>query len=323
MLVAEQQDKLLSSNGVFRPNGLNDERRVDMSDDPFYAIDRKNPHEIDDAIRVDRLSDGFLVRVAMGDGAQVSPHGEIFNSAVIARSNIYVDRKHSRLIRSILPEQAVRELELSRSRHKRALVVSQVFDDSSTPVSTELTPAYIHVEEYRNHTFGGHFLHRLGEGARNIPIVAFASRYRQAHGLPSPDPFVLGGLESAQQFSSRLVSTYMVLANIAFASWAQENEVPILYRTFEGNQGPWDEEGGLLTRRAEFTSDPELHNGLPIQNQTATTYAQGSSPLRRGVDLVNHTQAGHHIAGLELPYSYDNLGVLSHYFNHGLMRSLI
>ena len=315
MLFSTEQLDALAEVGVFRPNGLNDDRRVDMTDRPFLAIDSHHPWEIDDAIRVSyQKSGGFIVEVAIADGSQFHPDDWLAQRAISRRMSNYT---RSFVRGSMLPGLVVKELELSDRSPHRALVISEKYSaDTQSLGPPEIVPATVVSESLRFKEFGVNYLRHFGNQARSLPVVAFDRSFRKERQIHYASPAVLGGDADPVDFSSRLVQTYMILANMAAARWCADNNVPILYRRLSKDETVWDEEPTPKEIvRAKYTPLPGKDKNMYRYSGTETSYTHFTSPLRRAVDLINHIQVGHLIAGQEPPFSAAELTAHSSRFN--------
>jgi len=112
------------------------------------------------------------------------------------------------------------------------------------------------------------------------------------------------------------VAEFMVLAGEAAAKFAQEKQVPVLYRVQRAGEpidvghlppGPVQEFAKIVSMtRSGLSVEPGPHAGLGLE-----AYLQATSPIRRYGDLVVHRQLKAAAAGEEPPYSVDDLGVLA------------
>lgn len=97
--------------------------------------------------------------------------------------------------------------------------------------------------------------------------------------------------------SRRLVTEFMVLACTQAGSFARENGVPVVYRRQSPPDSLRDLDGIVpgsrawayrmmrLLKRAELTTQPDMHYGLGVCG-----YTQVTSPLRRFQDFITHIQ---------------------------------
>lgn len=300
-------DALADQLKMFKPDGLNDDIRADLTDRPFLAIDPANATEIDDAIRVTRHRSGsFTVEVAIADASQVIGHDQVIDDAVDMRASSYDLPFTVRM----LPKSVTTNLNLE-GYTARALVVSRHYTRDLEPADdVSLRPASITVNNVSYQEFG-QCSRRAYDPNQEDPMIQFQRKYRQMHGREYISPRDIGDAETGAKFAYKLVATYMVLANIAVANWAEQCQVPILFRNFDPQEYENRDEIAVGT----YSTTPNTHAGIKSIVAEEATYTHATSPLRRAVDLVNHLQIGSRLGGLELPYSTAGLDKLSQHFN--------
>jgi hypothetical protein len=288
ILNREQLDALTERLELFSPSGLNDAKRRDLLDGaPFVAIDTRSPNEIDDAIRVRlKRGGGFIVQVAIADGAQIPARSRMTLDALRAGESVY---RGKRCVASMLPLSAIRQLELSPNRNpQRALVVETQYDSDSAQTSIDAYPATVNVEAYRQAEFASRYLRR--EGLR-APIAQFIETFRSTReDLEFEPPEALGGTVKNAVFGSRLVQDYMVLTNHAFTQHNHDLGVPLLHRQYPDVESTWGNGVGL--------QDASIHllNGYAGPE---IPYARATSPLHEAPSLANHILFGAHVAGVD------------------------
>jgi ribonuclease R len=301
----EMIDVLTDQLDIFKPAGANDNQRVEMTGRPFLAIDPGHASEIDDAIRVSRLRGGsFLVEVAIADGSQLNGQNEVIKQAIDMRSTSY-DLPHRV---PMLPAKVTSVLNL-QGYTSRAIVVSRRYSKDLEPSETvTIQPASIKVDNTTYARFGLHTKQTIQPHKEN-PLIQFQRMYRQMNGRDYISPRNIENPEIGAKFASKLVATYMVLANLAVANWAAQNQVPILYRNFDPTE--YERRDQAL---GTYSTVSGVHTGIR-EAKRSDAYTHATSPLRRAVDLVNHLQIGRYLGGSELAYSKTELQELSTHFN--------
>jgi len=278
----------LSSIGVFHPSGLNDDRRVDLTDQVFTAVDLLHAEEIDDAIRTRYLRNGgFLVEVAFPDGSQVVNRPDIVESAVTHGESIYAPR----LASSMLDASVVKQLELRNVQKRRAMVVSEEYDAEGRPLgNVEITPAFVKTECITPKELA----RRMFRSTSNA-FLDFLLRRCALDGTPLPQPNQLPIGFEARKIGELVVKTHAIHANRSVANWTEEREVTLLNRTYA-----LAKKGSAFSPLATFSTARMGHEGV-IRGQQVT-YPRYTSPLRRPDDLINHIQSGWFIATGETFY---------------------
>ncbi len=307
MLIAPQQPGAPPDTNVFAPTGLNDQARVNLIEQgPFLAIDPRNPHEIDDAIRVRRhKSGGFLVEVAIADGAQIDPNSQLLQTALKNRNNRYSE--NGEVTRSILPPSVVWTLELAEGI-QRALVITKAFSRDGEPLDgVGLVPALVELQTTDYASFIRKYFERPIIDRDTPPIIALDRLIRNPGQRKQRELRSLGGELKNKAYGERVVATYMIVANMAVASLMnEERSIPFIYRDFNADEE--DLERGAcrpMPVRAVYTTEPLGHSGI-VRGETPL-YTHVTSPLRRAADLIDHMQLGHKLAGKEAPFNSSDL----------------
>lgn len=272
----------------FRPSGLGDAHRIDLTKAPFWAVDETGPEEIDDAIRAyhTRLG-GFTLEIAIADAGQLSDRADLLAHAISHRYSTY--NKHRRgphARHRIFPDNVLSELELNSDRKRRALVVRQQFDGDMQPkTDAEVLPAWVRTRRLTPASLGRAILNHdsalthLGVAAQELGIVTHASS-RDASGI-----------------GRRTVARFMQIANQGIGSWSITHDVPVLHRAFTRQHSAY----------AHLTPEKAPHEGIVTGQQVP--YAQGTSPLRRANDTVTMLNIASflHDEAAELPFGRDKL----------------
>jgi hypothetical protein len=289
LLSPHQLDVLTARLELFRPSGLNDALRQDLTaGEAFAAIDTRSPNEIDDAVRVRmRRGGGFIVQLAVADGSQIAHGSELVRDAMASKESIY---RGKRCVESMLPDLVIRQLELSPARNpQRAMVVESQYDADAAPDGeAQVYPATVRVDAYRQAEFASKYLRKEGP---NAPVAQFVERFRATRDDLSYElPQALGGPQNNATYGSQLVQDYVVLANHGFTRYGQDRGIPLIHHSYPDVQSTWGMSKGRL--------DPALYV-LSGEHTGDVAYARATSPLHEGVSLANHLLFGAHVAGAE------------------------
>ncbi len=291
----DQLGALAKDLNLFQPSGMNDEHRIDLSGGaPFLAVDTRAPHEIDDAFRTRiRKGGGFLVQVAIVDGAQIPYGSDVATDAMRVKASTY---RGKRCLESMLPEVAVRQLELSPALNpQRALVIESSYDRDAQPHGdARAFPAMVRVNTYRQAEFASKYLRQ--NGGMTTPVIRFVEALRQTRtGLDYSPPQALGGDTPNALYGSQVAQDYMILANHTLTQLGEERDIPLLHRRYPSVEATWG-------RGPAIAIDRTLHLlGRPTNNTVSgeIAYARVTSPLHEGASLANHILFGAHVAGVE------------------------
>jgi exoribonuclease R len=313
MDLTREQLEGFASIGVFKPNGLNDDRRDDLTlEAPFLAVDDLSAFEIDDAIRVRQYCHGgFTVEVAIADGSQLADSPDIVSDAITARWSEYGLSSEQTV--PMLPLPVIRQLELRGREPVRALVVRRDYTDQARvagPIT--IKPAFISVENITPQQLTTNFSGRYQRRGEQ-PVVRFARIWGEQ--LRRNNSRVLER-EGSYKCGAHVVEAYMALANSAFPHWAKAQAIPIPFRSFDPTQPTWDQARGEHVAYGHYTHNPEPHH---MFRHLGSLYMHMTSPLRRAPDLVTHIQVGSFLAGRELPYDQGDIQDIVAYM--GLARA--
>ncbi len=312
-----------------------DKSSISTLDLPFVSIDNASTKDIDDAFYVETLEDGILrLHVALACPALVWPFDSALNKAVFRRAtSVYLPEATYHMMPEVL---GVDILSLVAHRRRPSLIVCCDVDSTGAIVRVEPQVAWVTLaanltyddceaildgqpcEHATNAALP--YAEQVRLGAR---IAEMRQAYRIAQGaiiLERPEPeFILvnedgATLEAGDTIkedvrvdlkdaapvpqSRRLVSEMMIMASIAMAEWAQEQQLPLLHRTQDvavprEYAGVWTEPHDmakiirtLVAATLELT--PRPHAGLGV-----SAYVPITSPLRRYSDLINEAQVVH------------------------------
>lgn len=289
-LTTEFFNPTFTSPNNFEPTGMNDDIRLDLTDQEFFAIDPSGSEEIDDAIRLRETDNGgFQLQVAIADVAQLDHESDHFERAVQKGRSIYGQRTNDLM----LDREVIRALELRGDGEKRALVVSLGFDEENQPLETTIEPAWVKVRNIYYKEKVDRFLNKtlllseynpaVQEGSRRLAKVAL----REMHG------------KSVKKF----VGKSMALANIAVAGWVRERDVPVPFRIYDPDVPFISEDGTQFF--GHYSPDPQPHAAF------AEVYGHYTSPLRRAPDAAGGMQISAKLAGCALPFSHERIAELS------------
>jgi hypothetical protein len=285
----------LDSTNYLRVTGLNDNSRVDRTDRPFFSFDGLGAREIDDAIRVTRSSgDLFRLEVAIVDGAQLAPDDQQTKRAIAQRQSHYsFDRSRDVLM---LSAPAIRAMQL-RGGRRRAMVLTQQFDADAQPMDTAaIEPSWINI----HNKVSGSFLSNTSVNPQNPgpshDMADFARRWLSPNGKPAA---------LNRRSDRRMVDACMAFANTVVTDWVQQETIPIPFRT--PKEMLLSDQVDDIPGTVHFTGSMDLGDLSPSPQLRANF----TSPLRVAAHLITHQQVGARLAGIEVPYSANDINLLA------------
>jgi exoribonuclease-2 len=303
---------------------LASEGREDLSHLEILSIDSPSTREIDDALSLERIGDGFRLGVHIADpGALVKPDDAVDREALARGQTHYHPDLKLPMLPPALGEDAA---SLVAGKPRPALSFFFELDPATAAVRDRRVVRsivrstarldYESVDRTIENGDGPHFatlvaLARLGalrersridQGAVSIyaPEIDFRVDGDGRIELDRIDP------ESA---SRRMVTEAMILAGESAAQICLEAGLPSVYRRQAAPDRPLELPAGgargpvevrrvrRSLNRGTVSSQPGSHFGLGVE-----AYVQITSPLRRFQDLAMHRQLAAHLSGQRPPY---------------------
>jgi exoribonuclease-2 len=289
--------------------GLPEEKRVDLTHLPAFAIDDEGNQDPDDAVGLEMTAKRRRLWVHIADAAALVPSDSAADLEARARgATLYLPDGNV----PMLPPQATRTLGMGLTNVSPAFSFGLDLDGEGTVSGLEIVPSWVRVTRLTYREVEGrleeepfHGLYRLAQ--------AFEAR-RRANGavhieLPEVKIRVQDGrvvIRSLPPLRSRaLVREAMLMTGEATARFALEEGIPFPFATQdppEANgraEGPTDDLAGMYALRrslkpSQRSASPGPHAGLGLD-----LYARATSPLRRYLDLVAHQQLRAYLRGEE------------------------
>lgn len=232
----------------------------------FVTIDGRQARDFDDAVQVERLADGYRLRVAIADVSHYVDQGSDLDMEARLRGNSYY---FPLSVEPMLPEALSNGLCSLRPNVPRLVMVADMlFSGSGERTSAEFYPAVI-VSKARL-TYGqierALLLEEKEEQERIAPVLPMlqtamelarlAMAMRKKRGsldfdIPEPEVLfdeagaVIGLVPRNRHFGHRLIEEFMIAANEAVAEFLQNRGEGTLYRV---HQPPDPEKLSTLVR---------------------------------------------------------------------------
>jgi ribonuclease R len=321
-----------------------------MADRHFtgITIDAEHSRDLDDAIRVEEVNEGWVVEVCVPLVSVAVPHNSVADT--VAREIGFTRYSSFSVRKSMLdPALAERKLSLTPGGVRDVFVMRIGLDSAFAVRSFEFDRGQFESMARLSHEMVGEI---FGKGSGPIHemlarlwsvAVGLQERRRKSGSITwfsERSGFIVDEDGNPVFISSHhlvarahlIVQEFMILANSTAAEWCVRNEVPIIFRNQRGNSSA---DPATLAHDLELLSESDTHAeaagkrlnlmltraflsrtavghfalGLPV-------YAWFSSPLRRYADLVNQRSVIAHLDGKSVSaYEPKELEELSEHLN--------
>jgi exoribonuclease II len=319
----------VSHNRLESPPEDLDHNRLDLTHLKVYTIDDESTLEIDDGLSLEVLPDGrnrFWIHIA-DPTRWVTPGDELDLDARRRITTVYLP---TGMVPMFPPELATGPMSLNAGKVSCALSFGVILDEAGAIAEYSIHASLIK-STYRLTYDDVDEMLQLGVQAESeLEVIAKwgkkREQWRQSQGaiaihMPESSIKVRGDGEEItievleDSISRQLVAEMMILAGEVAGRYAQENSIPIPFRSQPQPELPSDEELWKLPAgpvracairrcmpRSELGITPARHSSLGLE-----TYTQVTSPIRRYSDLLAHFQIKAHLRGDSLPFSVDEV----------------
>jgi exoribonuclease-2 len=266
-----------------------------------FTIDSEFTRDIDDALSLERVGDGYQVGVHITDVATfLNGGGEIFQEAMGRAISIYLPEQRIPMIPPALSEGAC---SLIVGEKRRALSFLVRVDREGKVLDSQIVPSIIQVERRLSYEQVDQLLEEMDEELSLLKRVSeHLGRRRMESGaffLPRPervirvtrDREIILYRRDRESPSQKMVSEFMILANTLAALFLRERGIPAVYRgQMEPRERipPMEHFDALqayrlrrVMNRVEIGTRPLRHAGIG-----AEAYLTLTSPIRRFYDLL-------------------------------------
>ncbi|MGB7293831.1 MAG: ribonuclease catalytic domain-containing protein [Thermodesulfobacteriota bacterium] len=329
--IAEEVSAIINRDAGF-------EGREDLTSVETFTIDDEGTLDIDDAISIQRVSEGFIVGVHISDVASyVLRWSQLDEEAKSRGETIYLPEGNIHMF----PLNLVRtKFSLTEGSPKKAISLLVLFDENLKIKHYRFTKSKIHVQRNLSYKNAEESLSGYELGSKLIDI-AFNLRKRRVESgafiLELPDLKIKlnnnGNIEIRKNYMNttahRVVTEFMILMNWLAARFFKINDIPAIFRSqpdpISKEARELDEEDPLFPLRAvrflrpsRIGNSPEPHMLLGLD-----VYVQITSPIRRYLDLVSQRQLCSFLDGSGLYYTIEELESIFHYVEFGLREKKI
>jgi exoribonuclease-2 len=309
------------------------EGREDLTSLEAFSIDDDGTLDIDDAISIHRVSEGFIVGVHISDVAGYVPRWSQLDEEAKSRGEtIYLPEGN---IHMFPPDLVRTKFSLTEGSPKKAISLLALFNENLKIKHYRCTKSKIHVRRNLNYKNAEETLSESEHGSELIDIAFNLRKSRLESGafiLELPDLKIKlnenGGIEIRKNYMNttahRLVTELMILMNWCAARFFKTNDIPAIFRSQPDPISPQarelDEENPLFPLKAvrflrpsRMGNSPEPHVLLGLD-----VYVQITSPIRRYLDLVLQRQLSSYLDGNGLYYTVEELESTFQYVEFGL-----
>jgi len=317
---------------------LSDTTRVDLTALHTITIDADSTKDIDDALSVEKLDNGYRVGVHITDVATAIKPDSILQSESVARgTSIYFAEEQVPMLPVELSQDV---LSLVKGQKRLALSFLLECDNAFNITSRSIVRSVIRVRDRLNYDQVDELLFNDRQNDLATPELIellsnlwqatcvleenriikgacqFNRREMQAQLAPDGKVYLVPQLDDTP--SHKLVGEMMILANETAALFAKHHHFPIVFRSQEPPEQEPSEiehrvkdipEGSAkeyarlsFMKRSLTSSDPLPHYSLGLD-----AYTQVTSPIRRAVDLLNQQQIVSFIQNGKPLYSNNSL----------------
>lgn len=316
------------------------------------TIDDKSTRDIDDALYIERLEDGWQLSISIADVGRVVQLGSDFDTKAKERvATRYYGSGNSPMLPRFLAENKlslwprrlrnvlVVRIRLGLDFETKAVEIEEVVLKSRAKLTYDEVPGILADKEHPGH--------ELLTQAKTIAMGLLTKRrqkgamvlYDLNNGWVTSEEGFIKKLENKDAVIGYIIiQEMMILANAEVAKLGAARGLPLLYRSHNARDaGPELEalvkviqEGldhpiaGLdelrknthkLLEKATYGSKNTGHFGLGLQ-----AYLHFTSPIRRYADLVNHRQVKAMIHGEAPPYTVEQIEEVAQHINAQVLQ---
>ena len=297
--------------------------RTDLTSLPLMTIDGQSTLDIDDALSIEKVGDGFRLGIHIVDVGHFVRKGDVMDQEALSRgSSIYMpDQKIS-----MLPTELSEGLCSLKAGELRPAISTMVnLSHSLEIIDYEILPSLVNIK----HQLTYYDVNLAADQNQDVMILrGIAKKFRERRldagaiqiSLPeinvwlADDRTITVNKINRESPGRMLVAELMILANWLTAKYLAENDMPAVFRTqppprerlYRGNEGTlyqnWMQRRFLS--RFVLSHRADKHSGLGLD-----AYVTATSPIRKYFDLATQRQIRAAL-GLEKPYTSEEINRL-------------
>lgn len=299
--------------------------RLDLTHLGAITIDDEWTSEVDDALTLEELPDGFRLGIHIADASTfVKPGSPLDEEALERGTAIYLPERKIRMLPDVLGDDLC---SLIAGQPRLAFSFLVEVDNDLQLRSHRFAPSKIQVARRLTYQEADALIAEGGELTQFCNIATALRSQRQQKGavtLPFPrvnirvneggpeGPEIVIERDASENPGQLLVSEMMILANRLSGETFAGQDIPALFRSQPDPEKPIPADVETtpeslhklrrLMKKGEVGMDPARHAGLGLE-----AYSQSTSPIRRYVDLIAQRQLKCYLAGQPPMYSRDQL----------------
>ncbi len=290
-----------------------------------FSIDDEETREVDDALAIERDGEHWKITIAIADPECVVKRGDVLDREAMRRgTTVYLPTQTVLM----LPERISCDIaSLSAGQARSSIVLKAWLNEQGQLQNSKISRESIQVQHRLSYSEADKLMeeaqNEIGQQLKALSEVSqklHAQRMTEgAFTLQRPE-YKLSIDENKKisvimidrhSPSRSLVAEMMILANHIAAKYAQQHQVPIIYRAQEPPLEDITEEVAdpiqfmrirKSLRPSTLSLEAGAHSGLGL-----SVYTQLTSPLRRFADLVMQRQLVAHVVGESQPYDHQEL----------------
>jgi exoribonuclease-2 len=313
--------------------------REDLQDLDCMTIDDASTADMDDAISLRQIQDGYELGIHISDvSALIKPDSALEQEARARATSIYSPDALINMLPDSLAEQ---KLSLVEGQPRPAVSLFFQVDHGYRITASRICPSVIRVKRRLTYEQADHMLesgdselgliYNIASGceAKRFEKGGFRVDKRDVNVVLGPDRSMKLVETDENAPSRRLIGELMVLANKTCAEFGIQHGLPLFFRSQEGPGR------GLLQQIARVPEGPAADYALRYQLKKSIVaptpawhatlgleaYAQCSSPIRRYSDLCNQRQILHFLRTSQKLYNTTQVSALIQQLEEPLKRA--
>lgn len=318
----QEQEGWAKEAGERKEAILSDSSRMDLTSLKAISIDSASTTEVDDALSLEPLPNGWRVGIHISDAsAWIEAESPLDKLAQLRGTSLYLPDLQVRMIPEVLSEDFC---SLVEGEARPAFSFLLDLDEDFNLLSHKMVLSKVVVHQRMTYEQMDEILESEKSDSTWAPLLSFAEKLKEERGKRgallvdfsnvdlkvTSEGEVVVERESRDGLAQTIVSEAMILANHLGAKALHEAECPALYRYQDAPEIKLEElpmhdlkphhRYKLLRslKKSSLDSEALFHHGVGVSH-----YAQMTSPIRRYLDMMLQRQLKSVLLGQEPVYS--------------------